>query len=334
MPTIADVAARAGVSPATVSRVVNDRKTVAQPTRERVLAAIEELDYTPNPTARALSLGQTATICVVAPAIDSPSIAQRLHGVASKLNTTPYDLMLNDVETAAQSDRLLNGMATPDRVAAVITISIRPAREQLAQFAAAEVPVVVIDGKVPKVDCVFVDDAEGGRMAAGSLLSAGHSDIAFVGDHEDSEFDFTSSRDRRLAFEGMLATAAVTIPDDYTELAPHGTEGARQATHELLDLGHPPTAIFAASDAQAIGVLEAAYSRDLSVPGDLSLVGFDDIASAKGMGLTTIRQPLEESGSLGVRLALEAIENRSLGMAMELPLELVTRRSVGPPRAK
>jgi len=331
MPTIAEVAARAGVSPATVSRVVNGRTSVAKPTRERVLAAIEELDYSPNRMARALSLGRSTTICVVAPVSDSPAVAERLHGVATKLNQSAFDLILHDVETAAQTAQLLSELATPEHVAAVVLISVRPDSDQLAKFAAAEIPVVVVNANVPGVDCICVDNLEGGRLAARHLLSIGHRKLAFVGDTEDSDLGFTGSRDRRIAFEEALNTAAVRLPDEFIQLGAHRSDAARQATLKLLDLDDPPTAIFAASDVQAIGVLEAAYGRNLDVPGDLSVIGFDDIASAKGMGLTTIRQPLEESGALGARLALEAVEHKTLGMAMELPVELMIRRSTAPP---
>ncbi|MDH3469982.1 MAG: LacI family transcriptional regulator [Acidimicrobiia bacterium] len=331
MPTIAEVAAMAGVSPATVSRVINGRTSVATPTRERVLAAIEELDYTPNRMARALSLGKSAAIYVVAPVSDNPSVAQRLHGLATTLNQSAFELILHDVETAAQTARLLSELATPDRIAAVILISVRPHSDQLAKLAAAEVPVVFVNANVPGVDCVFVDNLEGGRLAARHLLSIGHRKLAFVGDTEDSDLGFTGSRDRRIAFEETLNAAGVRLPDEFIQLGAHQADDARQATLELLDLNDPPTAIFAASDGQAIGVLEAAYSRELDVPGDLSVIGFDDISSAKGMGLTTIRQPLEESGTFGARLALEAVEHKTLGMAMELPVELIIRRSTAPP---
>jgi DNA-binding LacI/PurR family transcriptional regulator len=163
------------------------------------------------------------------------------------------------------------------------------------------------------------------------LLSAGHRRIAFVGDSENRHFGFTTSETRLAAFEDVLATASLRIGDECLKRGEHGSDYAKEATFELLGLAEPPTAIFAASDSQAIGVLEAAHQRGVDVPRDLSVIGFDDIRSARGMGLTTVRQPLEESGAYGAKLVLEAIEHQPMGMAIELPLTLINRSSTGPP---
>jgi len=332
VPTISDVAAKAGVSAATVSRVLRGKPQVAASTRQRVLTAAEELGYSPSRAAQSLALGRSSSIGVVAPLADSPSVAERLGGLTARLGASDYDLTLFGINTSTERVDLLAELADPGRIGAVVLISLRPTPDEVEALAAAGVPTVVIDANVPSLDCVYIDDGEGGRLAARTLLASGHRRIAFVGDVADSEFGFTSSEDRRIAFEDVLATATVQIPDEYLKRRPHGADEAKLATFELLDLAEPPTAIFAASDVQASGVLEAAHERGVDVPGDLSVIGFDDIRSARGMGLTTIRQPLEESGAYGAKLVLEALEHRPIGMSIELPLSLVSRRSTAPPR--
>lgn len=332
MPTISDVAAKAGVSPATVSRVINGGASVAKPTRARVLAAIDELGYTPNLSARALSLGKSTSIGVLVPLVGGAPVTERLHGLASRFSASGYEVNLFDISSPQAGHELLAQFAGNDRVAAVVTISLRPSQDQLAALAANGVPVVVVDARAPGTDCVFIDDAEGGRMAARHLLSLGHRRLAFVGGVEDEAVGFLETRERRTAYQGVLATAGVDVPGEYLQLVPHGTEQAYMAAGRLLDLADPPTAIFATSDTQAVGVISAANERGLTVPEDVSVMGFDDIAMAAGMGLTTIRQPLQQSGSHGAKLALEALEHKTLGIELELPLELVRRRSTAQPK--
>jgi len=331
MSTISEVAKRAGVSAATVSRVLNGKRHVADSTRSRVLLAAEELGYTPSRAAQTLARGRATTVGVLAHMASSPSVAERLGGLSARLAPSGNDLVLFDVESASRRRAVLRELADPERVGVVVLISIRPTPEEIAIFQEVGVPIVVVDARVPDLDCTYVDNMEGGRLAARALLASGHREIAFIGDIEDNEFDFTASRDRRVAFEDVLGTASLQLDSEYVQLVPHGRSPARRAAQRLFALDAPPTAIFAASDVQASGVLEAAQDRGLEIPRDLSVIGFDDIQSSRGMGLTTIRQPLEESGAYGAKLALEAIEHQPMGLAIELPLSLVSRRSTGPP---
>jgi DNA-binding LacI/PurR family transcriptional regulator len=151
---------------------------------------------------------------------------------------------------------------------------------------------------------LLVDDGEAGRMAAEYLLARGHRRLGFVGASIPRDFaaDFGSSN--LDAFRQTLALAGVPLPDAYVSLAPFGLEQARRQAHQLLDLPEPPTAIYTGSDTQAIGVLSAARQRGLTVPGDLAVVGFDDIEIAEFIGLTTVAQPLKESGRQAVELLL------------------------------
>jgi len=196
-------------------------------------------------------------------------------------------------------------------------------------LSAAGVAVALIDCEHPDLPSVAIDDVAGGRLAAEHLLELGHRRIAFVGDDEDSPWHFVSSTRRRLGAAAVLAEAGAEL---IVRRGPHGREEARALSARLLAQPEPPTAIFAASDLQALGVLEAAEAAGLAVPGALSVIGFDDIEMARYVGLTTIAQPLERSGEEGARMLLEAMAGAPR-RACRLQLHVV-RRSTTAPRGR
>jgi DNA-binding LacI/PurR family transcriptional regulator len=317
VPTIAEVAERAGVGVATVSRVLNSSPSVSRATRRRVQAVIEELGYAPNAAARALSTGRTCAVGVAAPFLTRPSVVERLRGVSRRIAAADYQLVLFDVERP----RPLAELAGAGRLDGLILISLAPSDDELERLRGAGIPVVLVDGEHPELRCVFIDDVAGGRLAAEHLLALGHRRIGFVGDAEDGPFGFTSSARRRVGAEAACAEAGVEL---VVRRGPHGRDRAAVLAGELLRGPERPSAIFASSDAQALGVLEAAAAAGLSVPDELSVVGFDDIEVARYAGLTTVAQPLEESGLRGAELLLGALEGAPLS-TRRLPLELMQR---------
>jgi LacI family transcriptional regulator len=321
--TIAQVAEKAGVGVATVSRVLNRSPQVARPTRQRVLAVIDELGYAPNAAARALSTGRTRTIGVVAPFFTQSSVVERLRGVSATIAAAGYQLVLFDVEGP---DRFVD-LAAGGRLDGLLCVSLCPSPDELSRFEAAGVPVALVDAEHPLLPGVSIDDVEGGRLAAAHLLELGHRRIGFVGDHEEGAFGFTSSARRRVGAERAIAAAGGSL---LVRRGPHGARHAHRMAAELLALADRPTAIFAASDRQALGVLEAAEAAGLDVPGDLSVVGFDDVEVARWAGLTTVSQPLERSGEAGAELMLAAIAGEPIPSCC-LGLELVERSTCAAP---
>lgn len=331
MATIAEVAEHAGVGVGTVSRVLNGDPRVADATRTRVLAVIERLDYRPSSVARNLSLGRTHTVAVVVPFLTSASAVERLRGVIDTLRDSSYDLVLFDVERPQTRDDLVTRLADRSSSDAVLVISLPLRDDEVARFERARVPMVLVDGRHDRVPHVTIDDVAGGRLATGHLLDLGHERVAFVGD-TPTPFGFTSSDDRRAGYEAALRDAGVEPRREYVRTAPHGRDLARRMASELLALSEPPTAVFAASDTQALGVLEAARAAGRDVPGGLSVIGFDDVEAASYVQLSTVRQPLYESGALGARLLLGALGGTALGPVGEtLPLEVVVRSTTAPP---
>lgn len=330
--TIYDVAKQAGVGVGTVSRVLNGNPNVRPETRQRVLAVIEALNYYPSPIARRLSLRKTLTIGVVAPFFTRPSIVERLRGIEALVAESDYDLVVYNVETPDRRDACFRTVVASHRVDGLIVIHLAPTDDDVQRWAQARTPVILVDTRHPALHRVVIDDVAGGYLATRHLVELGHRRIAYISDWLDEPFHFTSSRDRLLGYQRALAEAGLPFRPDYHRQGDHGREQARQMAHDLLRLADRPTAIFAHSDTQALGVMQAATDLGLRVPEDLSVVGFDDIEMAEYAGLTTVRQPLVETGRKGIELLLRLMDDPSLPTAcVELPIELVVRRTTAPP---
>jgi len=323
------VASLAGVGVGTVSRVLNDSPGVSDATRRRVRAAMRELGYRPSPAARRLSLGRTLTVGVVAPFFTSPSVVERLRGIDDVIGRSTYDFMLFNVETLEQRADALAQFARRDRVDGVIVISLPLHDDEVAGLARERLRTVLVDVAHPGLPAVSIDDVEGGRLAARHLIEAGHRCVAYVGDPPDNPFGFRSSEHRLQGFRAALAECGLPLPPERIQCGPYGREGAGELTGRLLELPERPSAVFAASDVQAFGVMDAALRAGLDVPGDLSVVGFDDIELAGAIGLTTVRQPLRESGRRGAELLLAALgAPPSEGNGELPPLAIADRRTV------
>lgn len=326
--TIYDVAERAGVGIGTVSRVLNNSPQVSETTRQKVLAAIAELNYHPSPIAQRLSLRRTFTIGVITPFFTRPAFVARLRGVEAALAESEYDLVLYNVETTDKRDACFRQLPISQRFDGLLLIALPPTDEDVDCFRQADMPVVLIDAYHPALSHVVIDDVKGGYMATKHLIELGHTRIAYISDPLESPFRFTSSLHRYQGYRQALEEAGIPFRPEYHRWAEHGEKQAHDMTNQLLDLDERPTAIFAASDTQAIGALEAIRERGLRVPQDVALVGYDDIEVSRYLGLTTVRQPFFESGVKGVEVLLQSIEHPPAEpLRVELPIELVCRRS-------
>jgi DNA-binding LacI/PurR family transcriptional regulator len=334
--TIRDVARRAGVSVATASRALNGSQVVNARTRERILAVMEELAFTPSPAARRLSLGRTMTVGVVVSFLTRPQAAERLRGIDAVLADGGFDLVIYNVESVQKRDHYLSTLVEPHRADGLLVVSLPPPRDVVGVLAQASVPIVFIDVHVPAVATmprVVGDDVAGGAIAARHLLELGHRSIGFIGDAANNPFGFTSSQDREAGVTAELTSAGVEVPPAWIGHGAHGRYEARDLALRMLTASNRPTAIVAASDTQALGVLAAAHEAGLNVPDDLSVIGYDDVEAADYVGLTTIRQQLFESGRRGALLLLAEIERRSEAAPIaHLAPELVVRATTAPPK--
>jgi len=330
---IRDVAALAGVSVATVSRVLNDRPDVSDATRDLVLQKVQAAGYFVNRTARALASGRTGLIAVVLPSTDSGYYSGIVMGVNEALYERDCRMVL--CPTHHQHDR---EVSLVDRLMSVATdgillITPMEGQAELRRLRGHMSPLVVIDPILPldeEILVVSVANWAGGRVATEHLIDLHHTRIGIITGPEP----WCASADRLAGYRSAMVAADLPLIPEYVQPGDFLLESGERAAEALLALPHPPTAIFACSDAMAIGVLRVARRRGLSVPEDLSVVGFDDVEIARVAmpELTTVRQPLREVGRQAISLLFRQIEGRPLSAhRVELSARLVVRASTAPP---
>ena len=330
--TIADVAADAGVGVGTVSRVLNGSDQVRESTMRTVLDSIDRLGYRPSHAAAALVRGSARTVALIVAHLTRPSTVVRVASALAVFEEQGYDAIVYNVDSPAERDRHLEALLPTHRADGVLAICLPLSRGQLGQFARAGVAVVSVDAANPGVPQTIIDDVASGRLAAGHLIALGHRRIGFVGDMPHRKppagLGFTSSANRQRGYRRALAAAGIDAEDGLIRLGPHDAAVAAEHAAQLLKSPDPPSAIFAASDIQAIGVLSAADRLGVAVPGELSVVGFDDIESAAFLDLTTVRQPLARSGTESARRLCALLRGERIRpWRQELPIELMARGS-------
>jgi len=325
LPTIRDVAKRASVGIATVSRVLNNSTSVSKETRQAVLAAIEELDFTPNPIARQLSTGRTLTVGVILPFLTMPSYVERLRGVQHALAETEYHMVLFSVGSPSERDAYFKDLPRNNLVDGILIISLPPNDAQAERLALAEIPTVLIDAYHSRLSCILTDDVKGGMLATQHLIDLGHRKIGFLSDLLETPFH-PSARFRYQGYRKALEDSGIPFDPAYHISGERGRENAAKMARHLLALDNPPTAIFAGNDIQAIGVLDAAKEAGVKVPDELSVIGFDGVRDSEYTHLTTIDQHLFQSGVRGVQMLIETLESNSPSpQHQRLPLDLIRR---------
>jgi LacI family transcriptional regulator len=327
--TITDVARTAGVSVATVSKVINSRYGVASSTSSRVNEVIADLGYESSLVARSLRSHKTHVIGILVAEFE-PFSAEILKGAAAGLADTGYELLAytggRNSGGAGWERRYLSRLSgTLIDGAVLVTPTIVEAD--------ADIPVVAIDPHagptgLPTVDS---DNFSGAVLATEHLLALGHRRIGFLGGRADLE----SSRLRETGYRQAHADAGIAVDPDLVRSGNYRRESTREPARELLTLPERPTAIFAANDLSAIGTLEVARDLGLDVPGDLSVIGFDDIPeSALTLPpLSTVHQPIQQMGSAAIALLIRLMDGAPIEQNhIRLPTALVRRGSTAAPR--
>lgn len=317
--TIYDVARRAGVGIGTVSRVLNDSPQVADITRKRVLAAIQELEYSPDPIARSLNSGRTHTLGVVVPFFTRPFFTVVLEGVQAEVAAQGYDLVLYNVIKREQRDIYFQKLPMRRRVDGLIIISLPPDPAEAEMLKRSKVPIVLVDCYSPFLTSIVVNNVTGAYNAVSHLLAAGRRRIGFINGIIEGNFRFNQASDRYTGYEAALHKYGVAVNPAFITASAWNRQAGREAALKLLNLAEAqrPDAIFTASDMQALGVLEAVKELGLRTPQDIAVVGYDGIELAELLDLTTVQQPMLEMGTLGVRLLLQQIKNKTTEMATE-----------------
>lgn len=327
-PTIYDVAKHAGVSITTVSRILNAPNKVNSATWERVIASIDALGFVPKAEARARALQRNGRIGVITPFFTAPSFVQRLRGIAGALSPLNFELVIYTVDSTNHLQIYLSTLPLTANLDGLIVISLPVGDTDARRLIDHGLPTVLIEYPHPNLNCVEIDDVQGGRLAATYLLKKGHRRIAFLGDTDLPEYSIHPVSLRLSGFRQALKESGIDLPPPLVRLAPYSQEQTRQVARELLSLAEPPTAIFAATDFQALSVLKAAHQLNVKVPEQLAVIGFDDLDMAEYADLTTIGQHLDESGKLAVEILLTQMKSSSpLPRHVQIPLTIIERKT-------
>jgi len=323
--TIQDVARRAGVSISTVSRVLNRKVDVASETQDRVAAVIAELGYTSSLAARSMRSRKKNMIGLVVPDIGWPYSIEIMKGINRAIAELPFDLLVyttGDVKKSgtAQHEQHYVSLLSNSMTDGVIVVAAAATEFN------TDAPIVSVDPHVinPNYPSVQGRNYQGALDVTNYLLSLGHRRIAFIGGRPE-----IASAGRRLkGYQDALQGAGIELNDALIVPGDFSTATGRQRALHLLSLEDQPTAIFASNDQSAIGVFQAAEELGLSIPDDLSVVGFDNIAEAKYLGLTTIDQFLADMGYVAMQMLLKLINNEALDEPIhKMPTKLVIRSS-------
>ena len=329
---MADVAARAGVSHQTVSRVINGHPSVAPLTRERVQQAIAELGYRPNLAARALVTGSTRTIGLVTIKINQYGPAQTMLGLEKAARAAGYSVSVSILDDAtAEAIREAVDRFVAQSVDAIVALATYDDAAEAMNSIDAPVPLVAVQVGGPEDHpAVGVDQESGARLATRHLLDLGHRTVHHVAGPIDSQ----EARGRTAGWRSELLAAGAPVPEilrgDWT---PSSGYAAGRTLAGRIRAGEDITAVFLANDQMALGLLAALHEEGLEVPEDLSVVGFDDLPEAPYFTppLTTVRQDFAELGRRGVQLVLARLAGQTLHTE-PVPAPLLVRASTGPAR--
>lgn len=331
-PSSRDIAREAGVSQSTVSRVLNKSPSISPATVARVEAAMAKLGYSRNAAARTLITGRSNLIGLVVSNIANPFYPEVIEAIVATAAQQDYNVILcNTQEDPALQLAYLDLLLEHQVDGAILTSSFMDAGEQLEQVVVAGTPLVLVNRTSTDSFCdsVHLDNEKAGHLATAHLLDLGHERVGYIGGHQG-----TSTNQRR--FDGYVRAHTERGLEVERRLVQHGqftAENGRRQAARLLVAQRPPTALVCADDLIAMGAMDAVLDAGLTIPGDVAVVGFDDIPAAalRQVSLTTIRQPAAEMGRRAVELLLDRITGQDDGRPVEVVLrpELVVRDTCG-----
>ncbi len=333
--TIYDLAREAGVGIGTVSRCLNNHPSVSAETRAKVLAVVRRLSYQPHAYAQRLASRKTNTIAAIIPYFTNYFFVQILQGVQDRAGEYGFDLILYGVNDPSQVEYYLRRSLHRGHVDGVLYFSMQLPEHYVSKFQQMQLPLVLVDSYHPQFDSIRVKNREGAMVATRHLLQLGHRTIAMI----NASLETQPARERLEGYRAALDEFGVPFVKE--RIAIEGTdrqdgfdrEAGRASMKKLLALrgsGDPITAVFIASDVQAIGALEAARDGGVRVPEDVAIVSFDDIELAQGARLTTMRQPMYEMGRLALERLFSRIKDRSAQPTVtSFVPELIIRETCG-----
>lgn len=333
--TLADVAARAGVSEATASRSLRGVSRVAPVTRERVLDAARDLSYVTALQALTEQSGPRRTVAVIVPFITRWFFGTVTSAAVDYLRERGYDVLLYHLGNADIRDHFFERMPLARRVDGILSLSMPLSEEHTLSLRSMDMPLVSVGSTIPGSPSVGIDEVGAARSAVSHLLHLRHERIALIaGTQDDARFEFVSSHHRQLGYEQALGAAGIELDPRLVASGPHGIQGGAAAMAELLSGPVMPTAVFAEYDELALGALWALRRAGLRVPQDVSVVSIDDHEMAPILDLTTVAQNVERQGQAAAQMLLQLL-GAEVGTPpqerMVLPTNLILRGTTAPP---
>ena len=331
--TIIDVANEAGVSYATVSRVVNNKGSINPETREKVLRAMAKLGYVANLQARSLAGGRSHVVGLLVHAIDTAYIGEIIRGIDEELANANYDLMLYTTHRRKIKESTYVSTLTRGLADGLLLVLPRNHTSYIETLQRRNFPYVLIDHRGIDQDgpAVGVTNWQGAYDATSYLIELGHQRIGFI----TGALDIGCSLDRLEGYKAALKEHQLPFDPELVQEGDFLQPRAYACTNELLSLTNRPTAIFASNDISAFGAMEAVREYGLRMPEDISIIGFDDIPQASNVhpALTTVRQPLEEMGRKATQMLLQYLSSAKTEVEkVQLPTKLIIRESCQPPK--
>ena len=330
MASLQEVARRAKVSIATVSRVLNKSKKVVPETRAIVEQALRDLEYRPSRVARRLRMkdGRAHLVGLIIPDIQNPFYAEIARGVEDAAYAAEYALLLCNSDESSEKEQFYLDVMRSESVDGVVLPPFDETDAAVAAIMKTGMPVVCVDRSLSKekTDLVEVDNYRGAFEAVTHLIERGHKSIGLI----EGRIQVSTNRERRRGYLDALAEAGIPIRKDLMREGDFRQESGRLLAGQLLDLKRPPTALFALNNLMTIGALGAIHQRSLKVPDDIAIVGFDDLPFAEALNppLTVVRQPAYEVGRQAMELLLKRImEPTRSTVTMRLLPQLIVRRS-------
>lgn len=333
--TIKDVAAEAGVSYQTVSRVINNSHSVTDETRLKVLDVIEELNFRPSLAARNLSSQRTNIIGLIIPysadyLIRDPHLLAQISGIDAEINANDYNLLLSTAGNFEDGIKAYNRFLTQKVADGAIVVETADSTAGNDLLAKQDDPYVVIGYDIfnQKGYMVHSDDHQGAKEATLHLIEQGHQRIGVINGPETGAI--RSSEERLLGYKIALESVDIPFESELVVRGDYTRPSGQRVTEQLLSLDTPPTAIFALNDRMAIGAIQTIQNHGLTVPQDIAVIGFDDIPAATDFtpSLTTVRQPSRELGKTAAELLLKLIAGKSVvNHEIVLSAELIIRQS-------
>ncbi|MFF7865307.1 LacI family DNA-binding transcriptional regulator [Streptomyces qaidamensis] len=332
---MADVAERAGVSTSTVSRTLRGLSTVSPEVRARVEQAARELDFAVSRHAASLVTGRTRNVAVLVPTLSSWFMGTALSGLARVLRAAGMELTVYVIPDMAERTAFFERLPARRNADALLVFSFDLTDEETARLDDLAMPVVYVSQHVGGRPSVYVDDVAGALHGTRHLLNLGHRRIAYVRTVGACGFSF-SSQERLVGYRQALAEAGLPLDDDLVVATPAGDKrGAAEAVGRLLGLREPPTAVFAEQDEVAVAVIYTLRATRIEVPGQMSVVGFDDQPVAQWFDLTTVAQSPSRIGREAGELALSLIDDPGADRErhLVLPTHVIPRTTSAPPPA-